>query len=112
MAAVAVVGVLAFLIYLVAAYARRPRPAVAEGVTLAHGPRWYELGLAVVVLLAIVILLFWQFPPGSLPGMAQSEWQTDARSLTFFIVMLIDRWWRWCRRFHRFHHRAECPGRS
>ena len=80
---------MAFLIYLVAAYARRPRPAVAEGVTLAHGPRWYELGLAVVVLLAIVILLFWQFPPGSLPGMAQSEWQTDARSLTFFIVMLI-----------------------
>ena len=89
MAAIAVVGVLAFLIYLIAAYAHLPRRAEAGGVAPPSAPRWYELGLAVIMLVAIVILVLWQFPPGSLPGLAEREWQTDSRSLTFFVVMLI-----------------------
>ena len=51
MIAIAVVGVLAFLVFLVSRYLRRPLGAAAAGVQALHGPRWYEFLLALILLL-------------------------------------------------------------
>ena len=88
MIAVGVVGVVAFLIYLVTQYARRPHAATGDVHKLAHAPRWYEFLLATIVVAVLVLLLFWQFPPGTLPGLSPADWKTDPRSLTFFVVMV------------------------
>lgn len=90
MIAIAVIGILAFLIFLISRYARRTAGGGAEGSpAAAYTPQWYEFVLAGAVVIVAVLLLFWQFPPGTIPGTAPTEWQTDARSLTFFIVMAV-----------------------
>ena len=90
MIAIAVIGILAFLIFLISRYARRAQGSAAEGAPApAYTPQWYEFVLAGAVVVIAVLLLFWQFPPGTIPGAAPTEWQTDARSLTFFIVMAV-----------------------
>ncbi len=88
MIAIAVIGVLSFLIFLISRYARRPQAAGTDGQAAdGYAPQWYAFLLAGAVIVIAVVLLFWQFPPGTLPGLAPAEWQTDGRSLTFIIVM-------------------------
>ena len=81
MAAIAVVGVVSFLIFLVSRQAMRsPGAQRAAG----YRPHWYELVLAAIVLAIVAIVLLWRFLPGSDPG-----WDADGRALTFFVIMLI-----------------------
>ncbi len=90
MIAIAVIGVLAFLIYLIAQYARRPSGAVAEGSEESgYSPSWYEFVLAAVLLLVVGAILVWQFRSGAHEGLTAGDWRLDTRSLIFFIVMLV-----------------------
>jgi hypothetical protein len=88
MIAIAVVGVLAFLVFLVSRYLRRPLGAAAAGVQALHGPRWYEFLLALILLLAVVVLAVWQFSADGLLAQAV-DWRADDRAILFFVVMLI-----------------------
>ncbi|MEM1160923.1 MAG: hypothetical protein AAGJ28_08315, partial [Pseudomonadota bacterium] len=78
MAALAVVGVVAFLIFLVS----RAALSTGPGARTAYQPRWYELLLAAAFLLIIAIVLLWQFLP-------EGSWGEDGRASTFFTVMMI-----------------------
>ena len=81
MAAIAVVGVVSFLIFLVSRQAMR---ASGAGRTAGYRPHWYELVLAALVLAVIAIVLLWRFLPDS-----GAAWGQDGRALTFFIIMVI-----------------------
>ena len=89
MGAVGVIAVLAFLIYLIAQFARRPRAAVPGGAAPVYGAHWYELLLAAVVLLVAVVLAVWQLAPGAAPDAAAADWRSDSRAVIFFVVMLV-----------------------
>ena len=89
MAAIGVVGVLAFVVYLVSHYLRRSQTAVAEGAPDAldtSGPRWFEVLLALLLLAVVTAVLLWQFAGGALS--AAGDWRGDDRALVFFLVML------------------------
>ena len=89
MAAIAVVGVLAFLIYLIAKFVRRARQSDSVGATTMVEAHWVELILGVIVLVVAVGLLLWQLFPSDLSSAGEGAGETDPRSLTFFIVMLV-----------------------
>lgn len=82
MAALAIIGVVSFLIFLVS------RQAVRSGsgtdARSGYQPRWYELLLAAVFLVVIGVVALWQILPG-----ADSAWGEDGRATTFFVVMMI-----------------------
>ena len=90
MAAIVVVGILAFLIYLVATLARRARqPQSAARAATGVEAHWVELILGLLVLVIAVGLLVWQLYPSNLSSAGDGAATADPRSLTFFIVMLI-----------------------
>lgn len=80
MAAIAIVGVVSFLIFLVSRQAMR----AGGGRTQRYQPQWYELLLAAVLLLVVVVLLLWHFLPW-----AGADWGGEGRSMTFSVIMLI-----------------------
>lgn len=86
MAAIGIVGLVAFLIFLVS------RPALAtqaaSGATR-HRSQWVELLLAAAAVLICVIVLLWQFGKWSGEGGAGSGGDADPRATTFFFVMMI-----------------------
>jgi len=84
MIALGVIGVLAFLIFLISRIALHNRGKSVTGQTVGYTPQWYEFLLAAVVVVATTIVFLWQFPPGG-----QVEWGNDARSMTFFVIMMI-----------------------
>ncbi len=88
MAAVAVAGVLAFLIYLTAALTRGPRRARGGGTGSAAEAHWVELLLGLIVLAAAAVFLAWQLFPDGLLRPADGGAETDPRSLAFFAAML------------------------
>jgi len=97
MIGIGAIGILAFLIFLISRYGIKVRNAAAArmadadgGVSTSSGytPQWYEFLLAAVVVALAVLLLFWQFPPGTLPGEKELAWSSDTRSLVFLWVML------------------------
>lgn len=81
MAAIAVVGVVSFLIFLVSRQAMR---APGSGRAAGYRPQWYELALAAAALAIVAILLLWRFLPAS-----ETAWDESGRALTFFVIMLI-----------------------
>ncbi len=85
MVAAAAVGILAFLILLVAARARRP---VEAGSRARQAPpeRWYVPVLAVLLVALVAGLLVWQF---LLDGEAVPDGLADARSLIFILIMAV-----------------------
>ena len=84
MAAIAVVGVLAFLVFLVGRALSRSKGAVSEGAP----NRWYPYLLAALLLLVVVILGVWQFSTQGLMGQAV-DWRADSRAMAFFVIMLV-----------------------
>jgi hypothetical protein len=84
MAAIAVVGVLAFLVLLVGRALSRSKDAASEGAP----SRWYQYLLAALLLLVVVILGIWQFSTQGLLGQAV-DWRADSRAITFFVIMLV-----------------------
>jgi hypothetical protein len=100
MAAVAVVGIVAFLVLLLARSAGESR--------LVRAPRWYEFALALVLLVVVVVVLAWQFPPllggpdeiavevaetvegeEARPPVEPADWRSGNRADNFFTVMLL-----------------------
>ena len=84
MAAIAIVGVLAFLIFLVGramAQSRGSHPGSLAG-------RWYQYLLAALLVVVVIILCVWQFSTDGLLGQA-ADWRADGRAITFFVIMLI-----------------------
>ncbi len=97
MIGIGVIGILACLIFLISRYGLKVRNTAAArmagadgGVSTSGGytPQWYEFLLAAVVVALAVLVLFWQFPPGTLPGETELAWSSDTRSLVFLWVML------------------------
>ncbi len=84
MGAIAAVGVLAFLIFLVGRVVAQSRGALVGNLT----GRWYQYVLAALLLLIIIILGVWQFSTEGLLGQAD-DWRADSRAITFFVIMLI-----------------------
>ena len=81
MAAIGIVGVIAFLIFLVSRHALRTTPG---GQGAGYQPQWYEFLLATAAVGIIAVLFLWQFPPWT-----EVDWSADTRGLTFFVIMLI-----------------------
>ncbi len=80
MAALAVIGVISFLIFLVTRQAVRSGPDARSS----SQPRWYELVMAAILLAAVGIAALWY----NLPG-AEGAWDESGRATTFFTVMMI-----------------------
>ena len=88
MAAIAVVGVLAFLIFLIGRAVSLSRGGPAGGTVGGVAGRWYQYLLAAILLLVAIILGVWQFSTDGLLGQA-ADWRADGRAITFFVIMLI-----------------------
>ena len=84
MIALGVTGILAFLIYLISRYATLSRARLAAGKAVEYRPQWYEFLLAAIVVIVAAVLFLWQFPPGG-----RADWGTEARSMTFFVIMMV-----------------------
>lgn len=87
MIGIAIVGVLAFAIFLLAG---RIRAATSFGAR-ALNIRWPQIVLALILLVVVGLVILWQLPP--LDGSATrvtggARWRDDPEALTFFIVML------------------------
>jgi hypothetical protein len=87
MAAIAAVAVVAFVIFLIAGYARRGREGGAEGHDSARAARWFQVLLAVALVVAVVGLFVWQLWFGAQPEPAAADWRAGDRSLIFFVIM-------------------------
>ncbi len=81
MIAVAVVGVVAFLIFLVNQYAKRDRPADASG------SQWFAFLLAAVAIVVIAGLLIWWFVAGG--PIPDGDWRGGNQAIVFMVVMGI-----------------------
>ncbi len=89
MIGIAVVGLVAFLIVLVARAADGRREAEAGGADASSGPKWYELLMALILVIVVAAIVVWQLPPLADQAAEGSDWRTDARSQVFFVVMLV-----------------------
>ena len=87
MIAIAVVGVLAFLVFLVGRAVSRSQ-TVPGGAGEGAANRWYQYLLAALLLLVVVILGVWQFSTEGLLGQAE-DWRGDSRAIAFFVIMLV-----------------------
>jgi hypothetical protein len=63
MVGIAVVGIVAFLILLVARSSMRAPDDAGEGARSIYVPRWYEFVLGFIVLVVVALVLVWQIPP-------------------------------------------------
>lgn len=91
MVAIAVIGVAAFLIYLLARHLRPEGGEGArggEGAPARTGPRWYEYALAVALLALVVAVLVWQLAVGGPLGLEAADWRAGARPAVFFWIMV------------------------
>ena len=87
MIAIAIVGILAYLVSLIARTSR-PQEAATEGPGPGAGPQWYVYVLAIVLLVVVAALLIWELSPSADSQLARTGIDDD-RSLIFFIVMLV-----------------------
>lgn len=87
MIAIAVIGVLAFLVSLVV---RRVRRSAAAGAATGQPP-WYEFVLGLVLLAVVTVVVVWQVSRGSLWtwGETTSDWSSQPRAIVFLVVMAI-----------------------
>lgn len=88
MAAIGVVGVLAFAVYLIGRFVRRPQQAAVGRVAGAavERPQWFEFLLALLLLAVVTAVAAWQLLGGQMQ--AADGWRGDDRALAFFVIML------------------------
>ena len=89
MIAIAIVGVLAFLVSLIARTARSQQATVDGPASSADGPQWYVYVLAIILLVVVAALLIWELSPTAGGQLTRTGITGDDRSLIFFIVMLV-----------------------
>jgi hypothetical protein len=89
MIVIAVIGVLAFLIGLVARAPQRQQTAGGSGQP-EQSPRWYEFTLALILLAAIAAFAIWLISSGThwVWGETIEDWRSDDRTITFAAVMV------------------------
>ncbi len=88
MAALGIFGVVGFLILLVS----RINPGQSNsGKSRAVGSdtQWYGYFLAAIVLAIAALLFLWRFPPSYMAQVAETDWQLDSKSMTFFAIMIL-----------------------
>jgi hypothetical protein len=89
MIAIAVVGVLAFLVFLIGRAVAQAKDGGGGGGAGGSGAnRWYQYLLAALLLVVIAALAVWQFSTEGLLGQA-ADWRADGRAITFFVIMLV-----------------------
>ena len=89
MIAIAAVAVAAFLVFLVTRYLGRSQQPEAGRPVGGYTPQWYELLLAAILLLVVVLLALWQFLPGVQEQLAATDWRTGRRSVVFIVAMSV-----------------------
>ena len=89
MIVIALVGVLAFLIGLLARVPQRQAVA-STGEQPALSPRWYEFTLALILLAAIAAFAIWVISSGHqwVWGESVGDWRSDTRAIIFAAVMV------------------------
>src|SRR5271168_1743149 len=90
MVVIAVIGVLAFLIGLLARVPQRQQAAAGGAGQPAQSPRWYEFTLALILLAAIAAFAIWIISSGSqwVWGETIEDWRSDSRATAFAAVMV------------------------
>lgn len=90
MVVIAVIGVLAFLIGLLARAPQRQKAAAGGSEQPAQSPRWYEFTLALILLAAIAAFAIWLISSGShwVWGETIEDWRSDTRAIIFAAVMV------------------------
>ncbi|HJM03432.1 MAG TPA: hypothetical protein QF617_11605 [Arenicellales bacterium] len=90
MAALALIGVVVFVVYLVVRNKEGLAVHATSGSGLSSGQRWFEYLLAVLALVALVIaaivVIVILYPSGT--GL-ETAWRGSARSMTFLVAMLV-----------------------
>lgn len=89
MIAIGVLGLVAFLIFLVSRQTSRQTVRAQGGAAAAsYHPGWVEVLLAAAAVIIVAILFFWQYPPwaGADPVAGVEE---GSRATVFFAVMLV-----------------------
>jgi hypothetical protein len=87
MIVIAVIGVLAFLIGLIA---RMPQAATRGSGPAEQTPRWYEFTLALIFLAGVAAFALWLISSGTqwVWGETIGDWRSDDRTITFAVVMV------------------------
>jgi hypothetical protein len=90
MIVIAVIGVLAFLIGLVARAPHRQQAAASGAGQAEQSPRRYEFMLALILLAAIAAFAIWLISSGThwVWGETIEDWRSDDRTITFAAVMV------------------------
>jgi len=90
MIAVAVIGVLAFLIGLLARSPQRQKAAADGSGQGEQAPRWYEFTLALILLAAIAAFTIWLISSSThwVWGETIGDWRSDHRATIFAAVMV------------------------
>jgi hypothetical protein len=89
MAVLAVIGVLAFLISLLARVPMRRQAASGAGES-SHTPNWYEFMLALILLAAIAAFAIWLISTGKQWPWGETiiDWRSDTRAIVFAAIMV------------------------
>ena len=90
MVVIAVIGILAFLIGLLARVPQQRQAPASGGAQSAPSPRWYEFTLALILLAAIAAFAIWIISTGRpwVWGESIESWQSDTRTVTFAAIMV------------------------
>jgi len=90
MIVIAIIGVLAFLVVLVARVPQGQGAAANGSGQPLSSPRWYEFTLALILLAAIAALAIWLISSGTrwMWGEMIEDWRSDTRTITFAAVMV------------------------
>jgi hypothetical protein len=90
MVVIAVIGLLAFLIGLIARAPQRQQVAANGKGQAEQSPRWYEFTLALILLAGIATFAIWLISSGThwVWGETIEDWRSDDRTITFAAVMV------------------------
>ena len=90
MAALALIGVVVFVIYLVVRTKEGQSVASMSGRGPSSGQRWFEYLLAVLALVglvvAVIVVIVFLYPSGIL---LETAWRGETRSMVFLVAMLV-----------------------
>lgn len=89
MIAIAIIGILAFLVSLAVRRLRRTHAGAGEAVE--GQPQWHEFVLGLVLLAVVTVVVVWQVSVGGLWtwGEAAIDWGSDRRAVVFMVVMAV-----------------------